>query len=176
MPVLIVHGESTLADLRHRLVGRSGPADLPDDVVDAIRRANRDVDLDDLRRGTVLTIPDHPDLRAAADDPADDPDDVLAQGLRAMVSALGDVVATSGEAAGQQARVEAEDRTTVRKALGLRAVQDAARDDPDLQAELERVKDRLALADEQADEAAADRERALATWRDDLDVVTQLGR
>lgn len=172
MPILIVHDESTLADLRHRLVGRGGPADLSNDVVEAIRRANPAVDLDDLRRGTVLTIPDLADVRAAADSP----DEVLVEGIEALVSTLGNLVATSGDEAEQQAKVGAADREEVRRSLDLKAVQEAARHDPELQAELERVKDRLAMADQQADEAAADRKRALATWQEDLDVVSQLGR
>lgn len=171
MPVLIVHDEPTLADLRHRLVGRRGPDELPDPVVEAIRRANPHVDLDDLRPGIVLTIPDLADVRAAEGAP----DELLTEGLKALVTALGEVVATSGEEAEQQARAEAANRATVRRSLDLRAVQEAARGDQDLQDELARVKERLAKADEQADQTTAERRRALATWREDLDAVSQLG-
>lgn len=168
MAVLIVRNERTIADLAPRLVGRRGPTELPDHVVAAIREANPNVDLDRLRPGDVLTIPDLVDTRVR-DDAA--PAELLAQGVDTMIAALGEVMATAREQAAQRAKVEAADRATVRRSVGLRAVQEAARQDPVLADDLEQVQEALAAADEVADQAAATRQQALARWAEDLETI-----
>lgn len=171
MATVIVHDERTLAELAGRILGRRGNARLTDAQVEAIRRANPDVDLDDLRPGTVLTIPD--EVRGRSDAR---PDEILDQGVGALVSALAQVAKRSGEEAHQRAKEDASDRTVVRRTLELRAVQDAAARDRELGAEVERIRERLDTADRDAEEAGAERERAVATWTEDLERLQDLGR
>ena len=168
MPVLIVRNERTIADLRPRLVGRTGPAETPAHVVEAIREANPHVDLDRLRPGDVLTIPDSSDTRVRDDAT---PTELLAEGIDAMIGAVGEVVATVGEQATQRAKVEAADRATVRRSVDLKAVKEAAKRDTALAADLAQVQEALAAADEAADKASATRKQALAKWTEDLEAV-----
>lgn len=168
MPVLIVRNERTIADLRPRLAGRTGPAETPDHVVAAIREANPHVDLDQLQPGDVLTIPDLADTRVRDDAT---PTELLAEGIDAMIAAVGEVVATAGERAAQQAKVEAADRATVRRSVELKAVKEAAKRDKVLAADLAQVQEALAAADDVAAKASATRKQALATWADDLEAI-----
>lgn len=171
MPVLIVRDEHSIDDLRPRLVGHRGPGETPERLVAAVREANPHVDLDDLQPGVVLTIPDIEDAKVRDDDT---PTELLAEGIDAMVAAIGDVIATAGERAAQAAKVESADRATLRRSLQLKAVTQAAKQDKELHANLQGVKQALAAADETADQAATARERAIARWTEDLERVRAL--
>ncbi len=171
MPVLIIRDEGTLVDLRPRLVGRRGPSEIPERLAAALRDANPNVDFDDLRPGTVVTVPDVEDARVRDDAMSSE---LVFDGIDALIAAVGGVLASAGQQAAQQAKVEAADRAIVRRSLGLKAVADAVERDQDLRAEVARVEETLAAADEDAEQAARAREQALATWTDDLAAIKAL--
>ena len=72
MPVIIVGTEKNFAALRTRLFsGRVSNAKLQE-VTEAVAEANPHVDLNSLKPGTVLTIPDSPHLSVSGDISLDD--------------------------------------------------------------------------------------------------------
>jgi hypothetical protein len=167
MSVVIVRTERHIEELAPRLLGERATT-MSNAVRRAIRTANPHVDLERLQPGDVLTIPDHDDVRVRHDAA---PEDLAAEGLAAMVDGLREVVAALADQADTEAKVEAADRAVVRRSLGLRAVEQAAEQDRHLRGERDRVVAALAEADDTAQEAAATRKRAVATWRQHLDVL-----
>jgi hypothetical protein len=170
MPILIVRAERKLQDLGPRL-GRTGRARLDAATIRAIRDANPQVDLDALAPGVVLTIPEGTGLRVP---PEAASNDLIGEGLEAVVANLGRLVDTLVERSEAQARTESADRAVVRRSLGLRAVEAAAAQDRELQQELGRVEEALAAADATAEEASGVRKQTMATWREDLAAIARL--
>jgi hypothetical protein len=171
MAVVIVRTERRIDDLAPRLLGERASA-MPAKVRRAIRDANPHVDVDRLQPGDVVTIPDNDDVRVR---PEAAPEDLIGEGMAAMVAGLRDVVDSLVEQAEAEAKVEAADRAVVRRSIGLKAVEEAASHDRHLQDEIGRVTRSLADADEAAQEASAVRKRSVESWRQQLEILTDLG-
>lgn len=171
MPVLIIRDERDVRELGSRLLGRADAGEPPDHVVAALREANPQVDLEDLRPGTVLRVPDVEDVRVRD---AAVPEELLEQGIAGIVETLDDVVGTLRARSDTHGKAEAADRATVRRTLELKAVKDAAERDEILAANLERARGALAAADQAADDAAAARKESVAIWSADLEAIAAL--
>lgn len=170
MPILIVRTERKIQDLGPRL-GRTGRARIDAATIRAIRDANPQVDLDALAPGDVLKIPEGRGLRVPREAAANE---LIGEGLEAVVANLGRLVDTLAERSEVQARTESADRAVVRRSLGLRAVEAAAAQDPELRKELDHVEEALAAADATAEETSGVRKQTLATWREDLAAIARL--
>lgn len=169
MPNLfVVTTERDLASLaRSVLLARVSAANR-EAALEAIRRANTHVDLDDLREGTVLTIPDAAGVRASArDDPAGEVgDDLLArtqEGLALLVDA--------------SERAEGTRRTDQKEAFALfdsNEVQRLARSDRQLGATIEQVRRTFEADDAEAEQQGLALRRAAERWGVELDELRGL--
>lgn len=169
MPVLVVGTERNFAALRSRLFeGRVSTA-VARRVEDAVRVANPGVDLDQLRPGTVLSVPDLPELRLGENDLAlDEGTKALVAGLHAAATAALDGLVVE---AGRLEEEGAAERKELARAMQARPVQDAASKDADLAADLEAARKAVAEEEAAAKGRPADLAKARAAWENDLDAL-----
>jgi len=170
MPVLVVGTEKNFTGLRRRLFpgGRAGKA-VAARVAAAIRDANPHADLDALRVGTILTIPDLPEITVDTDPT---PADTAGAAVEQLGPSLGDALDSVMKAAQAREERDAEERKALRLLLDSGEVRNVP--DADLARDVEAV--RAAVAAEE--EAAATRQEALRRageeWRTELDALGQL--
>lgn len=89
MAVTTFRGEKNLGELADKLFTRLTPRQR-EKVEDALLKANPQLDqITELRSGTLLKVPDLPELRAKAKRAGDGPDDQLAAHLDAELAAFG---------------------------------------------------------------------------------------
>jgi hypothetical protein len=167
MPLLIVGDEKNVAGLRKRLfAGRVSNATVGR-VTAALQEANPHVDLEKLRPGVVLTVPDLPEL-AVADLSFDDTID------RAIVSHQGDLrerIEALQAAADQRARADAAERKRIRPTLDDKAVQAAVRKDQELAALVAAAGQALDAESAAAKERAERLRKAAEGWTEELEAL-----
>jgi hypothetical protein len=96
MPVIIVGNEKNFAALRPRLFGGRVPTAAAREISEAVAAANPHADLDALKPGTILTIPDLPHVSVSGDISLDaTTKDVLVGIASAGSDALDDIVAAA---------------------------------------------------------------------------------
>lgn len=107
MAVTTFRGEKNLGELADKLFTRLTPRQR-EKVEDALLKANPQLDqITELRSGTLLKVPDLPELRAKAKRAGDGPDDQLAAHLDAELAAFGKHL-TQRFAAAQEAVAKTE--------------------------------------------------------------------
>jgi hypothetical protein len=177
MRVVVVKDERDAGELRRRLLKPGVTAARGRLIEDSIRTANPHVDLDDLRPGTVLVVPDHPDL-------ADEPDETgrrapaggaVIGGVRLSAVQLASALPRVADAARRSAERSNDRAEELRRALDASEVRRAADGDDRLRTEVERLAG--AVADEQRrTEAWAEAVRVQSEqWRAALDDLNRLG-
>lgn len=171
MPVLVVGSEKSFAALRARLfAGRVSPA-AAKRVAEAIRSANPHADLDALRPGTVLSIPDLPEVSVGAELSLGETPAGTGADLYALAgAALDEVAARAREVAAERAA----ERKQVARALQARAVKEAAAEDAALAADVESTRQAVAAAEAEAEAQAIALTRAHKGWSEDLEELRRL--
>lgn len=126
MAVTTFRGEKNLGELADKLFARLTPRQR-EKVEDALLKANPQLDqITSLRAGTLLKVPDLPELRAKAKRAGDGPDDQLARHLEVELQAFGQQLikrfATAQEAVAKTESVlnEAELKRVIAKEPSLR--------------------------------------------------------
>jgi hypothetical protein len=169
MAVLVVGTEKNFAALRRRLFDRRVSNIVAGRVADAIREANPHVDLDALEPGTILSVPDVPEVRLQEDELSFDESATVAidRARGAVTQLLEDLIAT---ARGRDAE-DAAERKRVARALERPEVVKACRDDDALARDLELAVRGLDDETSEAKRRAAALDRAHQHWLADLDAL-----
>lgn len=168
MPILVVGTEKNFAALRPRLFEGRISNKVAGEVAREIREANPDVDLDKLRPGMILTVPDSPKVTVSGE---------LSLGETATggVAAAADLArAALDEASNAAANREADAQTERARALkSLDALRGEAprRREPGLAKDLEAARKALVEEDARAEERASRREKAHAGWAAQIDAL-----
>ena len=173
MAVLVVGSEKNFAAVRARLTRGSVSSAAAKRIAAAFRQVNPGLDLDDLRPGTILAVPEIPELSAPARLSLDDGVEQAADAMLAHASQILDGLV---EAASSRAREAAAERRRVLKAMDGGEVREAADKVQGLAEELEAA--HAAIEEEQAadkDRAAA-LKKARAQWGQDLTAFRELVR
>lgn len=172
MRVFVVRDEKDAADVRRRLVKPGAAAARGKAIEDAVRAANPHVDLDELRPGTVLVVPDHPDL-------ADDAGEAGGAGAMSGGGLSPDQLAAALPRVTSAVRRSAEAShlrgEELRKALQAREVRKAADADDRLRAEVDRLSDVVADEQRRAQAWAEAVQAQTEHWQRALDDLNRLG-
>jgi len=173
MAVLVVGSEKNFAGLRARVVTGTVSSAAAKRIAEAFRRANPAVDFDKLRPGTILTVPDLPELSARAGLTLDDGIDQAADAVLANATEILDGLV---ETANRLRKEAAAERRQVAKAMDQGEVREAADRIPGLREDLEAA--RNALEEEEAGdkERAAALKKARAQWAEELSAFRELLR
>jgi hypothetical protein len=168
MPKLFVitHQADATAISQSLLSGRVGAAKR-EAVIAAIRRANPTIDLDTVQPGTIIVIPDLPDVNDVGDDPVAGAVDDLLTRTSDAVQQLRD----AADSAEQHRRADADD---VRALLDSAEVEQQSAHRPELTANVESVRAELDTDDAAAEAGRAEFERASQSWLRDLEVLRKL--
>jgi hypothetical protein len=171
MPVIVVGNEKNFAALRSRLfAGKPTPAAIRA-ATDAITAANPHADLASLKPGTVLTIPDVPNLRVRTDVSLDAPTKELAAGLVRGAEELLDELVAAAKADEESA---AGQRKQLGRSLSATELASAARKDRTLGARLKATRNALAQEQDQAGTRATALDEARARWTEELKALAKL--
>jgi hypothetical protein len=171
MPVIIVGTEKNFAALRTRLFsGRVSGARLQE-VTAAVAEANPHADLNSLKPGTILTIPDSPHLSVSGDISLDDTTKELVDAVANGGSgALDDLVAAARVAD----RNAAAERKQVVATLARPELGEAAKKDQALSEDLKAVKKAVDDDEAQAKKRTAGLQEAAASWKSELESLKGL--
>jgi L-ascorbate metabolism protein UlaG (beta-lactamase superfamily) len=165
MRVFVVDDEKDAADVHRRLVKGAARRKKTGGLDVALRAANPGVDFAALRPGTVLVVPDHPDVAVDETEPA------LAPTVEHALDVLPDAVA----AVRRGVKESAKRADRLRRVLDAPEVREAAGGDKALGADLGRAAEALAedkrRAAEWADAVAAESDR----WTEALRDLQRLG-
>jgi hypothetical protein len=170
MPLLIVGDEENFAALRSRLFERRVSNAIAKRVADALKAANPHADLDNLRPGVVLTVPELPEI-AIADLSLDDTVDRAVETLRADLAAAIEALQRS---AAERAREAAAERKRILPLFDAEEVRAAAGRDDALAADLAAAQEAI-----EADAAAAkvrttELKKAVEEWAAELDALNAI--
>jgi hypothetical protein len=173
MPILVVGTETNLEGLHSRLFATKPSGAAAKRVAEAMRAANPGVDLDALRPGTVLTVPDLPEVALRGDLSLDsgtrDAADAILANAKEMLGGLVDMA----DRVRRDATVE---RRRVAKTMDGREVQAAAAEDKDLAADLDETRKAMDEEEAGAKARAASLKKAQDSWTKELDAFrTRLG-
>ncbi|MER6187929.1 hypothetical protein [Streptomyces sp. NPDC001652] len=172
MPVLVVGTERNFTALRRRLFpGRRMTKATTARVAEAIRAVNPHADLDALRPGTVLSIPDLPELTV---DPDQSVADTTAAATADVNGPLGPVLEALMTAAQAREDQGAEERNTLRTLLDRREVSDATAADADFARDVEEIRAAVTADEEAARTRQEALRRAHIEWRAELDALEEL--
>jgi hypothetical protein len=171
MAVIIVGTEKKFAALRSRLIEGRPSRDAVRELTAAVAAANPGVDLDKLELGTILTIPDVPNVTVRSGLTFDDATKNLLEGL---AEAAQSVLAELAEAAQARERAAAAERKQLRASLDAREVVALAQQDASFKADLAAVQQAVETEDAQAKARAAALKQAQAEWGAELDAVKRL--
>ena len=173
MAVLVVGSEKNVAAVRARVATGAVSGAAAKRIADAFRQANPGVDLDNLQPGTVLVVPDLPELKARGDITLDD------GVVKAADIALANATETLDglvETATRQRKEAAAERRRVAKVIDAGELRETADRTPGLLADLEMARQALET-DEVADKVhAAALKKAQAQWAADLKAFRELLR
>jgi hypothetical protein len=171
MPVIIVGSEKNFTALRSRLFsGRVSNATMQE-LTEAVAAANPNTDLNALKPGTVLTIPDSPRLAVSGDISLDDSTKELIDAVaQAGPDALDDLV-TTAKAAEREAAAERKQviATLARPELDAVAKKDAA-----FAEDLKAVKKAVDDDEAQAKNRTAALQEATTSWKAELGSLKEL--
>ncbi|HZN19343.1 MAG TPA: hypothetical protein VFB84_14380 [Micromonosporaceae bacterium] len=162
MPVIVVKDEKDLGELRRRLLRPGVTAARRRDVEDRIRAANPHLDLDRLRPGAVVVLPDDPDLAEEAGEPA------------ASLAPLTAALPQASQAVRRAAEATVQLGEELAKALGAREVRRAADGDAELGAEVARLREAIAAERRRAQEWSDAVAAATQGWERDLAELRRL--
>lgn len=171
MPVIIVGTEKNFAALRSRLFsGRVSSAKLQE-VTDAVAEANPHANLDSLKPGTILTIPDSPHLSVSGDISLDDSTKELIDAVASAGSdALDDLVSTARVAD----RNAAAERKQLVATLARPELGEVAKKDQPFSEDLKAVKKAVDDDEAQAKKRTAGLQEATTSWKSELEALKGL--
>jgi hypothetical protein len=174
VPVLVVGSEKSFKDLRRRLFADASVSSAAAKRVrDALVEANPHVDLARLRPGTVLTIPDRPEIHAVEDLSLGG---VVQTSLDDAARALDELVAEAASAASGADREERAGIEDALRALDDDTVGRQASADPDAERALEQAVSGLKRAADAFEERKALRAASVEAWRAELSELRALVR
>jgi hypothetical protein len=137
MRMFVIKQETDVGDLTARLLGARVNAGQRESALEALRRANPHVDLQNLRQGTVLLLPNTPAFKASAGTSV----------FEHAVDDFADLVKTGLDAAFERANAAREQRvaenTEISKTLKTAAFKRALENDPELRREGESAAEEL---------------------------------
>lgn len=168
MPILVVGAERNFAALRSRLFSGRVSSAAARRVADALRAANPHVDLDALRPGTVLTVPDLPEVSVERELSLDE---LSRQGVEALFEAASGILDNLAATAQGLEREAAAERKRLIKSLQAREVKAAAAEDRVLASDIEATRGAVEEEEARAKESAAALKRAHAEWKTELDAL-----
>ena len=171
MPVLVVGTEKNFTALRPRLFTGRVSTRAAREVAAAIRAANPDVNLDRLRPGTVLTIPEGVGARVGGELSLDQS---VPEAIGALAAEAATVLDELVAAAKAREREEASERRSLAKALRSKEVQAAMRGEPALKRDVEAVRKAVDEEEATAKERIAGVERARTEWLVEVDALNVL--
>jgi hypothetical protein len=169
MRFIVVKDEADLAELRGRMLRPGVPADRRLAVDEAVRAANPHLDLDRLRPGLVLKLPDAADI-------ADDVEEGGASGYLEILDQLDrdvDALPAVGRTAADNVAKRADDLTKLLAGDEVKKQIDA---DAALRAETGRVLDLANAARQRTGNQAAALDPVVQAWKADLAALRKLLR
>jgi hypothetical protein len=171
MPIIVVGTEKNFAALRPRLFrGKVSTADTRE-VAEAVSGANPHADLDKLQPGTVLFVPDSPNVSLRGELSLDEPTTAMIEGLsEAGATALAELAA----AAQTRESETAAERKQLARSLAGKQVTAAARKDKELAADLKATRDAIAEEEARATQRAAALEQAQGDWSNELAALKEI--
>ena len=173
MPMIVVRDERSLPALNRRMLRRGTPPEEVERLHRRITRENPELDLDDLRPGVVVRLPDSPHLRVR---PESTSSDAVGEGLEGVRSAAAADIESRTARAREQLTADARERRAVAKQLGGRRIAGVLRKHPELVPIVTEAREAL------ADDAEEDQRRAeviaevASQWSADLEVLKRLRR
>jgi hypothetical protein len=166
MPVIVVGTEKNFAALRPRLFAGKVSNKVAGEVAADVREANPHVNLDRLKPGTVLTVPDSPRVRVRGELSLDETTKSAVEGVANLgKSLLADLAGTSE----QREKEATAERKAVLKALESVGTGAGRARDKELAKDLESARKALAEEEERAKERSATVKQAQAEWTAALD-------
>ena len=170
MAIVVVGSEKNFAELRARLFGAGRVAKKrADEVAEAVRKANPHVDLDNLKPGTVLTIPDAADVKLAAAVDVEKPMRDLAAGIAEHGQAV--LAAFAGAAEQREGRLREERQQTLQ---AFDQVGQGARRERGLAQAIKEARKAVEQEESRADERGETLEQAQEEWSQGLEALKQL--
>lgn len=171
MPTLIVGEERNLSQLNRRLFQPRVSSEAKNRIVERIRAANPHVDLDNLEPGTVLTVPDEPEVRARDEVGLDEmTKKTIAEAAALFDQVLEDLVAVEREER-RQAKAE---RAALRNALKSNKLAAVARRDKELKGMIQTAQERVEMEEEQDKHRTALTKKAFTKWSKDIEQLRSL--
>ena len=171
MPRIVIENERSLAGLNRRLFRRGTPREEIDRLHDRIRADNPEVDFENLRPGTVVRVPDSPDLRVR---PESTFQDTVAEGLERLRGEAEQDVASRREVAREELKGSVAERRAMAKRLGSRRVRAVVEKFPDLAPTVDGAREAL-LVDAEDDLRRAEAvEAATEQWAAELEILKRL--
>jgi len=168
MAQLIVGEENNLTQLNPRLFRGRVSSNAKAKVTEAIREANPHVDLNRLEPGTVLTIPDLPEVDVRGDLSLDEiSKQTIAEASSYLQATLGQIAAMERE---ERKKAKAM-RTELNKTLASRKVSQISGRDKNIKAMIESARRTLAAEDEIEKEESALVKQAFSQWSKDLSLL-----
>jgi hypothetical protein len=168
MPVLVVGSEKNIAALRPRLFSGKPSTAAVRRVNEALRAANPGVDLDALSPGTVLRVPDLPEIQLGAELALDESATSFVSDLHTMLAAA---LEQLGATADERDRNDLVEQKELARLLDAREVQAAAADDKALALELEETRRALSQAETDLKVRTEARRRAQKDWAAALEAL-----
>ena len=173
MAVLVVGSEKNFAAVRARVATGTVSGAAAKRIAEAFRMANPGVDLDKLQPGTILVVPDLPELKARGNITLDDgvmkaADFALANATEALDGLV--------ETAARQRREAGVERRRIAKAMDAGEVREIADRIPGLLEDLEMARRALEADEAVEKEHAAALKKAQGQWTEDLKAFRELLR
>lgn len=171
MAVLIVGSETDLAGLRHRLFRGRPTKKSQQTAFAAMRKANPGIDFDRLKPGTVLVLPEIPEIHA--------PDEVstgsvIGDSLSDIVGRLGDAVGETESGAAEAAKRSKAEQRRLTGLLKREEVRAASEKNPRLAEALAAAEAAIATRAETEKASATANKRAFRQWAGELDALRGL--
>src|SRR5262245_21241318 len=163
MRMVVVGTEKDMAELRTRVVRPGVPEAQSRSAEASIRAANPHLDLDRLRPGAVVVLPDHPDVAADA-----------AGGAVAALDAVGAALPKANEVVREGTRAAVARGADLARALADRDVAHAAAADANLRAEVTRLTEAVGEQRRRAQEWSAAVAGSMASWQAAVDKLRKL--
>jgi hypothetical protein len=171
MPIVIVGEERSFSQLRPRLFAGSVSRTAYRRVSEAVIAANPHIDMSRLEPGTVLTIPDLPEVKLRENLSTDE---ITKRMVEEVHDAFRKSMDTAQEQSAARAKADKADRTKVMAALKDPGVAKARRTDKRLAGDIEVVAAALDEEEERAKEGTAVLKKAVESWSADLDSLREL--
>ncbi len=168
MPMIVVGTEKNFAALRTRLFSGRVSTAATREVAEAVSVANPHADLDNLQPGTVLNVPDSPNVSLQGELSLDEPTTGMLEGLaEAGATALEELAAVART---RESEAAAE-RKQLARSLAGKQVAAAARRDKALGADVKATQEAIAEENARAKERAAGLKQAQGDWSNELAAV-----